>query len=148
MYNPQRMCRAVFLGLKSWYHLPLDDQADVNKLFGFGYINGGHHKDSARWGWNYDEATNKYAYYAYCHVNGEMIFKQVFISNKVGMYSLQILVENKQYRFVASDKFHPFKIIAEAVIPFTHDKKWAYKLGCYFGGNNAAPKDFTIQMRK
>ena len=35
------------------YMLPDGDQLDVNKLFGVGYFPH-HHKDSARFGWNYN----------------------------------------------------------------------------------------------
>lgn len=125
------------------------DKDDVNKLFGFGYFNGGHHKDSARFGWNYNTISGKIRIYAYCYVNGEMIIKylcEVMIYKKVRL--LICISLSNRYSFSVHDGYNNWHQLAHQDVEFTHQKKWRYKLGCFFGGNNTAPQEIKIKISK
>lgn len=126
-----------------------EDNNDVNKLFGFGYLNGGHHKDSARFGWNYNYSNGRVRLFAYCYVNGERIFRllcEVLPHKKVRLRISETL--SSDYWFSVHDGYNDWFELAFERIPFTHKKTWKYKLGCFFGGNNPAPHDITIKITK
>jgi hypothetical protein len=156
LYNPKKMCRSVYLGLKSAYTLPSSDQADINKFFGWGYLdsktiltyNRWHRTDSARWGWAYNPDTDKNDYSSYCYVNKERIYEKLFSANRTESFNLYLDIVGKNYVFKAQNKFNKTEIIKPHSVPFTHNKKWAYGLGCVFGGTFPAPIDFEIQIKK
>lgn len=125
-----------------------EDQLDVNKLFGFGYLNGLHHKDSARYGWNYKKETGRAVLWAYCYVNGVRQMVELCSVNKYTKVRLSIRIVNKHYVFTVNDGYNEWHTIGWAEIPFTHDKKTKYKLGCYFGGNRTATHKTTIKISK
>lgn len=150
LHCKQWMERDVVFDSSAAYELPATDQDDVNKLFGFGYINGGHHQDSARFGWNYNTITGRVRIFAYCYVNGERMIEQIC---EVPLYKkircLISIYQNSRYVFTVHDGYNNWHQIGiPAEIPFTHNKKWRYKLGCYFGGNNPAPHQITIKITK
>lgn len=143
------MERDVVFDETAAYELPGSDDDDVNKLFGFGYINGGHHQDSARFGWNYNNSTGRIRLFAYCYVNGMRIIQElceVLPHKKVRLIISESL--SKRYVFSVHDGYNNWHEMAVANIPFNHDKKWKYKLGCFFGGNNPAPQDITIKISR
>lgn len=142
------MERDVVFDNTAAYDLPgSTDDDDVNKLFGFGYINGGHHKDSARFGWNYNNKNGRIRLFAYCYVNGMRIIQElceVLPHKKVRLIISESL--GGRYVFSAHDGYNNWWQMGVANIGFTHKKKWKYKLGCYFGGNNPAPQTITIKI--
>lgn len=137
------------------YELPDPlDKEDVNKLFGFGYFPGFHHIDSARFGWNYNPASDKIRLYAYCYVDGKKAFGdyqfklicEVPLHTKVRL-NINVYV-SKRYVFTVHDGHNSWYEMGSLDVPFNHDKKWSYRLGCFFGGNNPAPHDITIKISK
>lgn len=132
------------------YSFGTEDDLDVNKLFGFGYFNGWHHKDSARFGWNYNYGAGKIRIYAYCYVNGEKVIKEIceILPHKKIRCYIGEDVYNNQYVFTVHDGYNNWHEIGVAHVPFTHKKRWKYKLGCFFGGNNSAPHEITIKISK
>jgi hypothetical protein len=143
------MSRKVILGYDAIYKLPDPaDQEDVNKLFGLGYVNGGHMVDSVRWGYRYNLTNRLYEYCSYCHVNREVIFQTVCSLGPVNYPSLRIIIEPKKYIFNAFDGYQVNKLIGELHQPFDHNKKLQYLLGPYFGGDNTAPNDIKMELRK
>lgn len=143
------MERDVVFGETAAYDLGGTDDDDVNKLFGFGYINGAHHKDSARFGWNYNDSNGRIRLFAYCYVNGMRIIQElceILSHNKVRL--MINLYKGNKYIFTVHDGYENWKVIGVAEVGFTHNKKWKYKLGCFFGGNNPAPHDITIKISK
>lgn len=131
------------------YFLPNEDENDVNKLFGFGYINGGHHQDSARFGWNYNQSNGRIRLFAYCYTNGLRVIHElceVLPHRKVRLIIQECL--GNYYSFSAHDGYNNWHEMGSVIIPFTHNKKWKYKLGCFFGGNNPAPHSITIKISK
>ena len=142
------MERIVEFDITAKYDLNSDDNNDVNKLFGFGYINGGHHTDSARFGWNWNNETAMVNLYAYYYNQGLRGFKKICevpINTK-----LVLRISNMRNRYEFSVyKMLSFDMLIGAVEIFhAHNKKWAYKLGCYFGGNPTAPHDITTKIYK
>jgi hypothetical protein len=143
------MERDVVFDSTAAYELPEEDQEDVNKLFGFGYFKGGHHKDSARFGWNYNPLNGRVRLYAYCYVDGERIIEELCeIRLHIKVRLLISIYETKRYVFSVHDGFNNWREIGTTEIQFNHDKKWKYKLGCFFGGNNPSPHDMIIKISK
>lgn len=145
----RKMHRVVNFDITSKYDLPrTEDDGDVNKLFGWGYINGGHHKDSARFGWNYNNTTSRIALYAYCYVNSERIMKWICEVAMNWDWLLMIDKIGNVYSFTVVDAHNEYKVSGGIDIAFEHNKIVSYRLGCYFGGNNPAPHDITIKISK
>jgi hypothetical protein len=122
------------------------DQEDRNKLFGISYYPDPH-KESARIGWRYDPAKRMFIISVYCHVNGQTIiddFCQVPANRK---YIGRIEIKKDYYRFEIFQKDDAKKIGASSV-PKWHDRTFGYKLGLYFGGNQVAPHDIKIEIKK
>lgn len=145
-YNSHGIERDVVFDESAFYDLG-EDNEDVNKLFGLGYFFN-HHTDSARFGWNFNLQTNRIRLYAYCYVNGERIIEkicEVLPHNKVRCI---IYVYEGKYIFAVHDGYNEWYQLGEKEIPFTHNKKWSYRLGCFFGGNNTAPHDIKIKITK
>jgi len=122
------------------YELPIDDQEDINKLFGYS-LGFDHHKDSARFGWFYQDGTIHL--YAYVYDNGvrkSKLIKNIDLNNT---YILTLVDEGKNWLFSVDDGW---SIVGQVRIEKSCDFKIGYKLWPYFGGNNPAPHDITIQM--
>jgi hypothetical protein len=118
------------------------DQYDTNKLFGVGYFPH-HHKESARFGWRYGR-KGCILISAYCYVNGARVEKNICsvpINTEVEMY---LHVSKHAYQFFVVDGD---KSLGAAEIGKSHDKKWGYPLGLYFGGNKTAPHCITVKMK-
>ncbi len=122
------------------YELPKEDQEDINKLFGFS-IGFNHHKDSARFGWFYQD--NTIHLYAYVYDNGVRRSKLIKNLDLNTQYVLTLVDEGDNWVFSVDDGW---SVIGNVKIPKSCKFKWGYKLWPYFGGNNPAPHDITIQM--
>jgi hypothetical protein len=125
------------------YWLDGSDFMDTNKLFGVGYLPR-HHMESARFGWRYDNGGN-IILSAYCYVNGERIINELC---KVRLYqgvTCELHIAKTFYFFnVVQDE----KSIARQFVSKTHNKKFSYRLGVYFGGNQPAPQTMEIEFKK
>lgn len=134
--------RVVF-DMSCKYQLPGEDQGDINKLFGIGYFPD-HHKESARFGWRYNEDINKIELFAYCYVNGKRITELITTVPFHQSHVLEIEITDHLYYFnVYKDSFK-----ATFVTTHNHTRKWGFPLGVYFGGNQPAPHKITIEMNK
>ena len=116
------------------------DRLDINKLFGFSC--GFHHKNSARFGWNF--LNNKIFIYSYCYVNGERktTYLTTILPNTECIFTIED--HNSYYLFTIIDKA---KVIESKT---TKDKKHSigYKLWPYFGGNKVAPHNMKFKFKK
>jgi len=116
------------------------NQWDTNKLFGFADCNSFHHVHSARFGWRW--LDGKIDIIAYCYVSGERII-EVIGSTQPGIvnnYEIQLL--DSLYRF----KFDDTVLDIQRHKPC--DLGEYYLLFPYFGGDETAPHDVNIYIRR
>ena len=122
------------------YKLSDEDQEDINKLFGYSLgIN--HHKDSARFGWFYQDGTIHL--HAYVYDNGVRKSKLIKNLDLNTEYILTLVDEVENWLFSVDDSW---SVIAETRISKSSNFKIGYKLWPYFGGNNTAPHDIVVEM--
>ncbi|SMD35982.1 hypothetical protein SAMN04488029_2640 [Reichenbachiella faecimaris] len=117
-----------------------ENQHDVNKLMGFSDCNSMHHDNSARFGWRW--LDDQLEIHAYCYVNGERItafIGTVDLNQKVS-YTLQLT--STQYTFQINDEEPVFIKRGDLC-----DIGVYYMLYPYFGGNEVAPQDISIQIQ-
>lgn len=125
------------------YELGSENQGDINKLFGVGYFPN-HHKESARFGWRYNEDINKIELVAYCYVNGQRVTDLITTVPFHQSHVLQLNITSRFYHFaVVKDSFE-----VNTSIEHSNKRKWSFPLGVYFGGNKPAPHKITIEMKK
>jgi hypothetical protein len=119
-----------------------ENQADINKLVGFSDCFSLHHKNSARFGWNWDLTNKVMKLHAYSYNNGNRQF--AFIKNipLKTIVNLSLRVEGHQYIFTADG--------VEVRLPRHCGNSWAwgYKLFPYFGGDETAPHDINIWLKE
>lgn len=147
-YDKQRMEKVVEFDSTAKYDLSSIDNNDINKLFGWGYLKGLHHTDSVRFGWNWNQEIGKVNLFAYCYVNRLRLMIPICTVNINYKYLLQIDKIGKKYTLSVLDAGMMYRNYGSMDIMFTHKKKFSYRLGCFFGGNNPAPHDITIKILK
>lgn len=125
------------------YFIPGEDQFDINKLFGVGYLPT-HHTESARFGWRYNENTNLIELFAYCYINGRRVADLITTVQIDRSIILTIRISDDSYRFTARKNGidYDYKIFRGS------DKKIGYPLNVFFGGNKPAPKTINIEMKR
>lgn len=135
------------------YNIGKEDQADVNKLFGFSY--GYHHNNSDRIGFRYDLTTSKVQLVLYSYSDGNRLPTMIIDSVDVNeQFAISLLVQlTATERTITCKLVHindneeekqekTFKInIADTT---SMKKKIKYSLGLYFGGNQVAPRTINI----
>ena len=145
-HDKKSVSRKVTFGLNCVYDLEgEEDDLDVNKIFGLGYL--WNKDDSARFGWNYNNITNRVDLFAYYHVNGLRDFTKI-CSVSVGLQYLMILNINDQSYSFSVASISTGDEIGNHIVIKTHKKKWSYNMGMYFGGTLKAPHDITIEINK
>lgn len=149
------------------YDLGTGDQMDVNKLFGFGYVNSlpikkktynllgksvtlpwfspFHHINSVRFGWRYDTSTSDHIeILAYYYKGGNRhIESMLFVAMDID-YRFSIRVENDRHYLTVEDDFNFSHNTQVQGVP---SSPIAYLLKPYFGGNRKAPHDMTILIK-
>lgn len=145
-FKKRSIRKVVSFSFNCKYDLKSKDQHDTNKLFGIGYFPN-HHKESARFGWRYDNAVNRFVISAYCYVSGKRVIEQICSVVANHRYKIQLDIFKDHYLFIVSD-FETPVVYGSKMIPFKHKKKFGFPLGLYFGGNNPAPHEMTIEMKK
>jgi hypothetical protein len=124
------------------YYLGNTNQYDMNKLFGFSDCSSQHHKNSARFGWRWNDQSKKLEIHAYVYSNGKRSSKyidQVPLNQKI---QYQIRIQSNEYEFILNDK--------KMTMPrgCTNQKVIGYKLYPYFGGDEVAPHEIRIELIK
>lgn len=141
----------LFLKKKLSYRVSFDtsakyfigqDQDDTNKLFGIGFFPH-HHKESARFGWRYNENLNRIEILAYCYVNGNRIIDLITTVPFHVSHKMELLISKRNFVFTVYKEL-PMVLVIE----HNRHKKIGYRLGCFFGGNQPAPQTITIEMKK
>lgn len=133
------------------------NQWDVNKLFGFtdGFLTkyDGKKKEyrfanSARFGWDYRDGLLRL--YAYVYVNGERTVKELSVIHFDKEYECTIAPIGKEYVFAirpidpAEDE--PAATVDHVPRGAKASVVWGFYLFFFFGGNELAPHDITVQM--
>jgi hypothetical protein len=134
-----RLCFEVTFTNSCAYSLPPEDQEDTNKLFGFS--NGMHHNNSARFGWYY--LNNKIQLLAYFYNNKQRNSTHITSLELNKPYQLCLIAHKDYYEFVVESDY---AVVALIEVPKTTKNKLGYKLWPYFGGNNTSPQDIYIHM--
>ncbi len=120
------------------YDIGREDQADINKLFGVGYFPSHHHK-SVRIGWNYNIQTDQIDLWAYWYDNWERRWSY--------LKSVDINTTNKFTINVYKTK-HVIDL-GDVVFPIQLEPDFiGYLLMPYFGGNQPAPHDMIINLKR
>lgn len=128
------------------YLLANGDQEDRNKLFGISYSLSPH-KESARVAFRYSPEKRLFIMSGYCYVQGQRIMIDlcdVMVNRK---YLGRIVVKKGYYQFLIFQKEDMAPMGIDSV-PKWHNRKFGFKLGLFFGGNQTAPHDITIQIKK
>ena len=116
------------------------NQWDTNKLMGFADCNSYHHDNSARFGWRWLEGQLDIMVYAY--VDGDRVIEKIGEA-RIGEPSYyEIQLTNSEYIFYFNNK----------TINVTRNndcnKGGYYMLYPYFGGDEVAPHDITIYIKR
>jgi len=115
-------------------------QSNKNKLLGFSDCNSLHHKNSARFAWQW--FNDRLEIYAYCYVDGTRV------EQFVGIVELN---EFNRYRISIRDDRYIFKLNNDPPVCIkrgnTCQRGVYYMLWPYFGGHIAAPHDIQIFIR-
>lgn len=116
-----------------------DEENDWNKLVGWSY--GMHHKNSIRIGWRYNSSRDimELASYTYdsgirkdIHIADVELNKKCEIIILAGSGELSIIVDSFWYHSE----------------PIWMKPTWGYNLGLFFGGNETAPHDMKVWIKK
>lgn len=128
------------------YDVGNTDQYDTNKLVGIGYLPG-HHKESARFGWRYDTVKGQMEIVAYCYVKGKRIIQPVCFCEIGKEHVLQLKILSNSY-YLAAHQRGRASSIGSTFVDHYHNKQFKYRLGVFFGGNQVAPHDMTIELKR
>lgn len=117
------------------------NQHDINKLMGFADCNSQHHDNSARFGWRW--LDNKLEIHAYAYVRGERITKLIGGIDLEMEYDYQIKITKNAYIFYLQG-FETVEIERRSKC----EKGLYYMLFPFFGGNEVAPHDILIRIKR
>lgn len=115
-----------------------ENQADINKLMGFSDCNSYHHENSARIGWRwYNDQLEIFAYVLY----NEVRIYEFIAAVPMNVYNRYKIQRNqKGYLFQVND-------VQKQISTSSYCSSTAnYMLWPYFGGDETAPHDITINI--
>lgn len=113
------------------------NQDDINKLYGFSDCNSQHLDNSARVGWRW--SNDSLRIFGFVHNGGNMIFGEITTAKIGKVIKCKIVCLDTQYVFTVDGK--TLSLPRHCSGNYTR-----YKLYPYFGGDEVAPHDITIQM--
>jgi hypothetical protein len=114
------------------------EQADINKLFGLGYMPH-HHDNSVRFGWRYHKEVDMVEVLAYWYDNGKRAWASMFFT-AIGQESV--------YRIRKQGDIHILEARHNTMRVPVCPRRIGYLLRPYFGGNSTAPHDIHINMQR
>ncbi len=116
------------------YHFNDDDDYDINKLIGVGYL----WEESVRFGWIYNYINDNIDIYAYCHLNS-VRYSEFITSVKIGeIYNFTIDINADNYLLTSNN--------ITVKVNHNNTRKFQYLSKPFFGGNKTAPHDITIHI--
>ena len=113
----------------------LDNQYDINKLFGFSE-GADPHKNSARIGWAYNDDSLRL--YGYVYNNSNLITQQIVTCRIGEVLNCSIKLSSRNYIFSVNDKIISLERGATSL------SAEGYQLYPYFGGDETAPHDINV----
>lgn len=142
LMDQQRLAAKVMFTKSCVYDIGIEDQADINKLFGIGYFPS-YHKNSVMFGWRYVIDMDVIEIMAYWYSKKECNWIHVcFVSlEKEYLYILNILEIGHTL-----DVYDNTKKIGNFVVSDVGGRSIGYLLRPYFGGNQKAPHDMKIEI--
>jgi hypothetical protein len=117
-----------------------ENQWDTNKLMGFSDCNSKHHDNSARFGWRW--LNNGLDIMAYVYKDGHRIIEKIGVA-KIG--------QENYYNIQITNDFYTFNFNDNRIsIPRgqTCDQGAYYLLFHYFGGDEVAPHNISIYIKR
>lgn len=127
-----------------WWAPPRNaDDQDLNKLAGIGYGTN-HHNNSVRLAWVPDftrDGVIRLYGYTYDELKSDPKFRYEFITNVMVRQPCQASIEStgKQYVITVNG-------VTVRMENTQADPNLCFRLFPYFGGNNTAPQDMTIEL--
>lgn len=131
------------LSNECWFNKVNTDDWDINKIYGvsFGY----HHKNSIRLGWVPSDHKNMIDLYAYYYNDSARRFDKICTIYAGQEYHCTLI--NKSDINLFEIKIYKDSLIANIIKDFKYPSfKIGYKLFPYFGGDNVAAKDLTVEI--
>ena len=123
-----------------------NNQADINKLFGFADCNSLHHENSARFGWRWDRVNGQLEILAYVYADGVLTFQSIGPVELNQAYRYHLFLYDDHYAFeiegVSTTRLEMNRGASVC------NKGLYYRLWPYFGGDETAPHDISIFMRR
>lgn len=132
--------RAIFDSSAIYTNTTPGNQQDINKLYGFSDSTTHHHRNSARFGWNW--YNNQLHIHAYTYVHGERRYKELGTIPLGQPSEYSISVQPGIYYFTLNG--HTDTMARGCDLPDAS----GYKLFPYFGGDEPAPHDVTILVKE
>ncbi len=120
------------------YDLGNINQLDANKLLGHSDCTSFHHKNSARFGWRWNEKTNKIEILAYSYADKVRSIEFMGEMNLFEKANFEILTRENDYLFKFKNQVVVMNRGCEQKNPIR------YKLYPYFGGDEVAPHNINV----
>jgi hypothetical protein len=134
------------------YDLKDEDQLDINKITGIGFLPW-HHIYSVRFGGRYNIETDRVEVMPYVYIHGERIRINDETGNEIVLancllndteYDCQLIIDKVNYTFQVFRDGIPMG--KKVVVKKGHKQFLGYGLHPYFGGNKKAPHDFNTKI--
>ncbi len=120
-----------------------ENQWDVNKLFGFTDCNAlDPQQNSARFGWRWNPGTSKIEILAFVDHNGNHSFQDLGTTSPGEVSEGTIALEDGKYAFYYKGK----RVVMARNC--SKNKMQGFKLYPYFGGQETAPHDIRIWLKR
>ena len=117
----------------------IENQYDINKLYGFSDNNSDHHQYSARFGWRWSDKALRL--FAYVYNGGAVISKELTTVMIGAEVNCSIRISGDNYLFTVNG------ITTSMPRTATTDKAKGYQLYPYFGGDESAPHQINIWIK-
>ena len=119
--------------------LPVN-QLDINKLYGFADCSSFHHKNSARFGWNW--VNGEMRIHAYCYADSVRKYKELGTVTVNKPFECKLTVLPDIYLFELNGKTDTMQRGCNTTTAT------GYKLLPYFGGDEPAPQDIRVKIQE
>lgn len=143
--KPTKLIVTVTLDSSCIYEIGEINQADINKIWGFGFVGiknqgleAAHRVDSFRFGWRWYPARQQFEIVSYVYDAGKRLDEKILkrVSPNVPV-TLSVLIDYERGEYQTEG----------VTIPFSHRKSLAYVCGPFFGGNVPAPHTMFIKIQ-